>query len=262
MSQGEINQNLVPNQIDLKALLDMYQNYALTNLNCHHIGTVQSFNALKQTAEVTLNYKRSFFSVDDVGKTTTTLKDWPLIVEAPCVVLGGGSAFITFPIEKGDECLVLFNDRDLDVWFSGSSSSAVSTARLHAYNDALVLVGVRSLANVVTDYNTDAAEFRSKDGTVKFSINEDAAVVTYGDNTISIDATKMSVSIGGTVLMEVNNAGKFKVTNTVGEFVAAIVKLFQDVQSGTTVTAPTGPIAPLLMPTFVADLVKLQSFKA
>lgn len=267
MAQSNVSQNLQPNEFELKDLLDLYKKDILLNFNCHHVGTVEKFDSLRQVVQVTINYTKTFFEVDPIsGIYSPKQVAYPVIVDAPIVTLGGANGMITFPIAKGDECIVFFNDRDIDNWFMGSSNSAVSTGRLHSFSDAIVLVGPRSLPNVVLNYATDAIEVRNNLGTSKLSIKDDEVKITLGLNNIVIDSSKMKVSLNGdSVSFEVNSTGKLIVTNLAGEFVAALVTLFQDIATGTVICAgPGNPSGPLVagMPTYVADLAKLQTFKS
>lgn len=134
---------------DLSAFLDLKIRDMLSSLNCHQVGTVQSFNALKQTATVSLNMKLS---------VAGEIKSYPLLVDVPVFVLGGGNRVVTIPIRNGDTCLVLFNDRDVDNWFSTGIPSVPSSGRLHDLSDGLALVGFRSLANPVVNYSTTDVE--------------------------------------------------------------------------------------------------------
>lgn len=150
-------QNLFPQEPDLKDLLKIHAKDIFLNFNCHHIGTIQSFDSTNQTAQVTINYTNTFLTYDPSSETyIPTAQSYPIVVDAPCIVLGGGGrngGSLTFPIAAGDECLLLFNDRDMDNWFSGNSGSPPATPRLHSFADGIALVGLRSMANVLTGYD-------------------------------------------------------------------------------------------------------------
>lgn len=236
------NINYIPNEPSLKDLLDYMARDIKLNLNCHHIGTIQSFDALTQTAQVSINYTKTFLQIDDIGNSSVQSVNYPVLASCPIIALGGGLASITFPITPGDECLVLFNDRDLENWFNGSSNSPPATGRLHSFTDAVVMVGVRSLTNVLTSYNTSSPEIR------------------MGGNKITLAADKAVVSLSTGVTLELDSTGKLKITNLTGEFVSSLVQLFTDIQNGLTNTL-LGP-QPLVMPTFTTDLITLQSFKS
>lgn len=165
------NQNLSPiKDPTLKDLLDLYQKQTLLNLNCMHLGTIQSFDATQQTVQVSINYKKTSFQFNEVNFTNDpVLSDYPLTIEAPLVVLGGGLARITFPVAQGDQCLLLFNDRDIDNWFAGSLTSPNNTARLHSFADGIALIGPNNLSTIISDY--DAVRALITNGTVKNGIN-------------------------------------------------------------------------------------------
>jgi hypothetical protein len=161
MASPEIKQNLVPSDVQLQDLLDIAKKDIMMSLVCHHIGTVKSFDPVKQTATAVINYKKTYFQRDPQTRLYQKVYvDYPILLDCPCVVLGGGNGALTMPITEGDECLILFNDRDIDNWFSSGQVGPVATARLHSLSDALILVGVRSSANVIEDYDTERAVLR------------------------------------------------------------------------------------------------------
>lgn len=243
-----INQNInpVPNEPSLYDLLNYWKKQLKLEFNCHHIGTIQAFDPVTQTAQATINYSKTFLQIDSVGNDTVTTSNYPMLIDCPCVVLGGGGGYLSFPISSGDECLILFNDRDIDNWYSGSSQSAPATGRLHAFPDAVILVGLRSLANVIVGYENGAVTLQYSGHTVQI----------YPDKVLLNVSTNPEVE---DVSLEINDAGKLKISNDTGEFVSALSQLFSDIQTAT-VNTIFGP-QPLIMPTFVADLTIFNSFK-
>lgn len=155
-----------PSDPSLKDVLDQLKKNIFLSLNCHHIGTIQNFDATNQTATATINYKKTIFRMDQAGIINPVLFDYPILRDCPVIVLGGNDASLTFPISPGDECLCLFNDRDMDNWFSGANTAPVKTTRQHHFADALLLVGIRSLANVIDDYDTTRAVLRNGDALI------------------------------------------------------------------------------------------------
>lgn len=235
------NINLIPTEPNLKDLLDFFKKQIKLELNCHHIGKIALFNPLNQTAQVNIVYTKTFSQVDDIGIQTVTTVNYPMLLECPVICLGGGDGSLTFPIETGDECLVLFNDRDIDTWFStGGSSSAPNTGRLHSFTDGIALVGIRSMPNVLTDYSSSAV------------------TLTYGLNTIQIFETKVLISLSPTTSLEIDSTGVVKITNETGELLSTLANLFNDVQTGLVMTM-LGPM-PLVMPEFAEHYAILESF--
>jgi hypothetical protein len=137
---------------DLAAILDMKVQEIFSLLNCHQLGTIEDFNAETQTATVSLSIKLNFGD---------TLKTYPVLKEVPVFVLGGGNRVITIPIIRGDTCLVLFNDRDIDIWTQTGAAALPSSDRQHDISDGLALVGFRSKANPVGTYSNNDVEIRN-----------------------------------------------------------------------------------------------------
>lgn len=155
---------------DLRVLLELLKTEVMLALNCHAIGTIQSFNSTLQTAQVTINYKKTYAQKDPIsGAYSPELVDYPVLVDCPVVVLSGGTAALTFPIAVGDTCLVLFNDRDIDNWFASGTVGPVNTNRTHSFTDAIALVGIRSMLNPHLAYNTDNVVLSNALGSVEIT---------------------------------------------------------------------------------------------
>lgn len=170
MASSNVQQNLIPNEPELADLLALFKKNIFLEFNSHHLATIQSFNSSLQTATATVNYKKTFFELNQQTQTyQPVLVDYPLLVDCPVICLGGGTGSLTFPIAQGDECLVFFNDRDIDNWFAGSSGGPVATPRLHSFSDGIILVGVRSKGKVLSTYDTARSVLRNKDAFVGIS---------------------------------------------------------------------------------------------
>lgn len=140
-------------------------------LNCHHLATIQSFDPVKQTATATINYKRSVQTLDTTtGRYSTSLVDYPILSDCPVFYPFGGSGGFTYPLQKGDQCMVAFNDRDMDNWFSGALPGDLDSHRLHSFSDALIFVGVRPETNPIKDFDTSRPALRNFDGSARVAI--------------------------------------------------------------------------------------------
>lgn len=149
----------------LKDLLDLYQKTTMLDFNCHHLATIDSFDPTNQTVMATINYKKTYMQRNGItGVYEPVLKDYPILVSCPAIIMSGGSAFLEMPIKKGDTCLMLFNDRDIDNWFQTGQTASISTQRLHSFSDGIALVGLRSMANSIQDYDVNHASLWWKGG--------------------------------------------------------------------------------------------------
>ena len=140
-------------------------------------GEVQSYNAAMQTVVVqpAMNGKQR---LPDGTWTPTQL---PLLLDCPVAWQGGGGATLTFPIKKGDECLVVFSSRCIDRWFAKGFTDGGTPEqpnaennppqyRMHNLSDGYALVGVRSSPNALT-VDADNATLMSDDATTFIKLN-------------------------------------------------------------------------------------------
>jgi hypothetical protein len=162
MATTSIQQNAVPNDPSLADLLNLLKREIFLDLNCHHLATVQSFNSVNQTVTATINYTKTIFQLDDTSKLYVPIQiSYPIMVDMPVIVLGGGKTNLTFPIVQGDQCVILFNDRNIDNWFSSGQPGPVANPRAHSFADGLALIGLNSLNTSIQDYDTLRAVLRN-----------------------------------------------------------------------------------------------------
>ena len=168
---------------DLSMIAQMITDDVFQRLNKVNIGRIESFDPITQTASVSLLIKRVLSDNDD---GSTTLDNRPLLPH--CLVMGnyGGKAHITLPIAIGDECLVLFNDRELDNWYTTGQPQAPDTNRKHHIADGIVFVGVRSIKNVISDYSTNSIRLKNLESQIDVLQNKVEVLTTL----VEINATK------------------------------------------------------------------------
>lgn len=118
---------------DLTDVLNEFRNEIFANMNCIQIGKIEKVND-NQTVEIQIQVKRVL--------ANGTISDYPLLVDCPYFVLSGGSAYIDMPIKKGDYCLILFNDRNIDNWWSTENVKEPADRRKHNLSDGIALIGV------------------------------------------------------------------------------------------------------------------------
>lgn len=158
-------------------LLDAQRRDIMKNLNAVKVGTVKSFDAAKQEVTVQIA-QQQVTSIAPDG--TKTLADYPLLLTVPVAFQGGGGFTATFPIAAGDECLLLFNDRELDNWLTSGPGLAPSTSRMHDLSDAIAIVGIRSNLRALGGVSTGAAQLRTDDGTTFVEVNSSGIKVHAG----------------------------------------------------------------------------------
>lgn len=152
----------------LSDLLDRLKREVLRDINCVKIGTIQSFNAVTQEVEVEI----AFTQVTSTSVTgVQTYATYPLLLNVPVLFPCGGGFTLTFPITVGDECVVLFNDRQIDAWLASGAGLPPPTSRAHDLSDGIAIVGVRNLTRSLASVSTNSAQLRSDDGTTFVDVN-------------------------------------------------------------------------------------------
>ncbi len=78
----------------------------------------------------------------------------PVLPNIMPLFLGGGNSYTAYPLERGDYCLVLFNERCIDNWHDGQDFVSPPVGRMHNYSDGFALCGLKTaeqLANIPTE---------------------------------------------------------------------------------------------------------------
>lgn len=183
MTEENTNKKKRTNFPTLKELLDILKHDIFATFNCHRLGKVESINPAQNTISATISSK---WTQDD-----GSIIDYPLLVDIPFMILSGGEAHIDMPINAGDDCLILFNDRDIDNWFVGNTTPP-NTSRLHSLSDGLAIIGFRNKTTQISDYPTDCIRLKYLNSYIK--IFKTKIELTNGQNSIIIDNSGVAIS--------------------------------------------------------------------
>ena len=159
---------------------DLLKESIKQEINCAKPGIVQSYNPNDQTATIEPAIQ------SQVGGKN--LKP-PILTDVPVFFPGGASSGIVFPIQKGDECLVVFADCCIDAWFQNGGSSTPISVRKHDLSDGFAFVGFRSKKNSLS-------ESASRDIMSKAEIID--VIYPIGSVYHSVNPTDPSQLFGGT----------------------------------------------------------------
>lgn len=156
----------------------------LKGVNTVSVGYVASFNPSNQRAQIQVGIQR----VDTDGSVHE-----PSIINDALVLQFGGSTFsIECEIAVGTEGIVLFSQRNLDGWKQTGGVADNPTARLMDRQDALFIPGVRSLPNVLTDFQNNGVRMRNKDASNYVWLKNDGTIEQVnakGSQTIAPNGT-------------------------------------------------------------------------
>ena len=172
-----------PEDFNLTDLFQLHSRNLKLDFNCHAVGIIESFDSSNQTVSAKIAYQKTFF--ERRNEEYVPIKaNYPLILDAPVVVLSGGEFSLKMPIVKGDECLVLFNDRSIDAWFNSGGVRDLESNRLHSFSDGIVLVGIRSMPKVIEGF---------EDNKVKLGDETHDLILGNGESTLKMNESLVSV---------------------------------------------------------------------
>lgn len=132
---------------DLTQTLQTSGSKTAAQINCMRIATVIEFYPENLTAQVKLVDKKLMGLNPDGSQI---LREYPSIYAKVCYC----NPFETFPLTQGMECILLFNDRELETWFINGGSNIQAYPRMHDLTDAVAIFGIRSLPMMI-DILTD-----------------------------------------------------------------------------------------------------------
>lgn len=151
-------------------------------LNCMRIGIIKEFYPDSLTVKVLIANKKVIGQNPD---GTQKVRDYAPIIAKVCYA----NPFCTFPITEGMECILLFSDREIESWFINGSVNTRGYERMHDLTDAVAIVGIRSLPQMITIL-TDCLNLFY--GNSSFNLQTDAAnlnsaTITLQGDTININ---------------------------------------------------------------------------
>lgn len=147
-----------------------------------------SFDPEKRTVSAQPTIQRVFSE----GEGKAGADNLPPCVDVPVVFPMGGGYELTFPINKGDECLLIFAERCIDSWFETGRPSEPADFRQHDLSDAFAIVGVRSLANIQPVW-TEGVELHGYGNHVR--IDDSSVELGAGGATLKLTASGLNCSV-------------------------------------------------------------------
>jgi hypothetical protein len=202
---------------DLTDLLNVNNTEVSKNINCVQIGIIESFESATQTATIRLALKQV---VEILPDGTRILQEYPLLLVCPVIFLYGGAAFLSMPVQVGDNCIVLFNDREIDQWYSNGGVQTPLSTRKHDLSDAIALVGIKNLQTNIADYLNNGIRLsyaaNSRIDLVSNAINTIAGLFTHTGNMRVTGECR-----GGTLRADNGATGTFDVVTVVNGIVTS-----------------------------------------
>ena len=157
-------------------------------------GIIQSFDPVRMTCSVQPAIRGAI--VAPSGRAEAV--DLPLLVDCPVVFPGGGGYILTYPLQPGDEALIIIAERCIDAWWQSGGVQAAAEYRLQDLSDGFVIPGPRSQPHVITGgVGMTGAELRTDTGTTLLRLKGDSIeIVAPG----GITMTTPTLTVTGDVI--------------------------------------------------------------
>lgn len=182
-------------------------------------GIVVSFDPATCTAVI----QPAIGGVQSAADGTLRPTTLPVLPDVPVVFQRGGGALLTFPVQEGDEALLVFSCRPIDAWVQSGGVQRPASARMHDLSDAFALIGPMSAPNVPGGISTTSVQLRSNDGSAVVDLNPSTHAISItapGGLTINAPVVTLNAALaqgapmgGGTATSTL--IGPLNVTNDV-----------------------------------------------
>ena len=155
-------------------------------------GIIVSFNTDK-AGSITAVIQPAIKGVIQSQNGTYEAVNLPVLPDVPVVFPRGGGCTLTFPIQVGDECLVIFSSRCIDGWWQSGGIQLPMDLRMHDLSDGFAILGPQSQTRKIENISTDAVQLRSDDGLAYVQLNPTNHYIDV------ITPTNVTASAGGNI---------------------------------------------------------------
>lgn len=160
--------------------------------NCHRVGKIVAFNKEELTCDVELLELKPNISAGE--------SEYAVLCQLPLIVEGTDDSWLTWGDIVGCECLVHFNDRNIDNWFATGEKYAPNTNRLHDLSDGFVTLRPRSKPKVFEYDDTGVVIHK---GNVNIKLTADTVEITNGNAVFTMSGDTITVTgnlvVSGTI---------------------------------------------------------------
>ncbi|MBR8074117.1 hypothetical protein KDX14_31795 [Burkholderia cenocepacia] len=154
-------------------------------------GVIDSFDDDAQTCVVQPAIKIPVRANDGTVMTAAL----PPVVDCPVQFPSGGDCTLTFPVARGDECLLVFASRCIDAWWQSGGVQEQAALRMHDLSDGFALLGFRSKPRALAGVSVTSTQLRSDDGATFVDLNPAAGTLKFvAPGGLEIDAPTVKVN--------------------------------------------------------------------
>lgn len=201
-------------------ILKQVVNYGLTNIHTCLPGEIVDYDYTQQKAKVQPLLRKRY--------ADGTIQSLPEITNVPVVFPSGTGFSMHWPLNAGDNVLLLFSERSLDNWLSTGGEVAPIDPRKFDLSDAIAIPGL----------------------------------IPFPQTTAPQDNTALNIVMGN-ARMKIDPSGTFCFHGVTEELMSILDELIGDLITLTTQPTPAvgAPLAPVITPILQALQVRFQTLE-
>lgn len=183
------------NSVDLLTILKLFEEKISFNiLNCIRVGIVDEYNPETRIAKILIANKMLIGQNADGSQVTQNYAP----IYSKVWFFGWGNVGMTHPIEKGQEGILLFADRELESWYINGGINPLGEIRAHSLSDSIFITGLTSTPNMTATLQNCLNLFY---GTKSLRINENGITIN-GDLIVNGNITATGDIVAGGISLK------------------------------------------------------------
>ena len=172
---------------DKTTQLKEFVDRAFLKLNTAIPGNIVEFDETTQTASIQPGVQMKL-NIDGVEQ----FLNYPLLINVPICMPMNQSWGITFPINTGDPCLLIFAQRAIDNWVERGGIQPPEDgigSRHHDITDAVAVIAPQPIVDVFSNWETDGLELRNKAKDIRVTLKDTLVEVIANNNKVIVNKT-------------------------------------------------------------------------
>lgn len=183
------------NKVDLLTILKLFEEkISFNTLNCVRVGIVDEYYPETRTARILIANKMLIGQNADGSQVTQSYAP----IYSKVWFFGWGNVGITHPIEKGQEGILLFADRELESWYINGGVNPLGEIRAHSLSDSIFITGLTSTPNMTATLQNCLNLFY---GTKSLRIDENGITIN-GDLVVNGNITATGDIVAGGISLK------------------------------------------------------------
>jgi len=173
----------MPNPVTLNDAIDLAIGYSLNNLHTAMPASIIEYDFTKQKATVQPLLNKAWAD----GTSTPFLP----LENVPVIFPKSGGASLTFPVNQGDTCLLLFIERSTDLWLTVGGQVTPDDNRKFDLSDAVAIMGLFPFSESSQSQNNSDVLLTYKGSYITIKENGDVVIKTSSKVAIGNQTTEL-----------------------------------------------------------------------